>query len=756
MMISTPNSASMKRRILCGILASAAVPTFAYAQEATPQPVESADAARGGGLEDIIVTAQKKNRGEKLQDVPIAATALGPAQLAAAHFQSLPDISTRAPGVSLSPNGLAVGFASFNIRGLGNYSGSPSAEPAVGTFIDGIYLGSNYGAILDTFDLEGVEILRGPQGTLQGRNVTGGAALIRTRRPGNELEVYSQASIETGPEYNIAASIGGPIAGDTISAKVAGYYRKDDGWFYNSTLNRKVGALQSWFVRPTVVIKPAAGFDQTFIGEVGRTHGDAGVFQQVPLGQPADALGFRVTSNLAGFTDLRYESVTSETNIEVPFGDGVITNLAGYRHTFNESLSDIDGGPTDLFNSRVYLNHRQFSEELRYAGKFGRLELTTGLYYFYQSYLYIEARDLFGVIHREYGSAQDDETFAAFGQAEYHFSDKVSVVLGGRYTTEKRNATVYLQPSVGNGGNCNIVLRACNGTQIPNYVNSYRWPSFTPKFGVNYKPDDNVLIYANVSEGIRNGGFNARQSANRGSAPGVTPVVLPNTIPGTNPFFDVERQWSYEVGLKSDLFDRRVRFNLVGYFNEIKGLQRDFLKNAEDGNGTINITTNATDADIYGFEAELTWLVDNHLTLNANVGYVGIQYKNVTFDLSGDNKIDAIDFGLKPPRSAPWNYNIGATYRTDLSDSMRIAGTINYSYRSRTPSDDQNSIYIQATRNLTADLTLSFPDKGLEVSVYAKNILDVTQEAFFVNVGPFQTRAMLEGRSIGLQGKLHF
>lgn len=750
-------SVSVRRRaFLCAILASASLPASLYAQEANPRSAGVPNATQSVGLEEIIVTAQKKNRGENLQDVPIAATALGPAQLAAAHFQSLPDISTRAPGVSLAPNGLAVGFAAFNIRGLGPYSGSPSSEPAAGVFIDGIFLGTNYGAILDTFDLEGVEILRGPQGTLQGRNVTGGAVLIRTRRPTDKFEVYSQASIETGAEYNLAASVGGAIAGDAIKAKVAGYYRKDEGWFHDSTLNRKVGGVRTWFVRPTVVIEPMSGVEQTLIGEVGRTNGDAGVFQQVPSGLPADTLGFKVTSNLPGFTNLRWESLTSETNIDVPFGDGVITNIAGYRHTFNESLSDIDGGPTNLFNSNVYINQRQFSEELRYAGRFGRLELTTGLYYFHQKYLYIEARDLFGVVHREYGGRINQNAFGVFAQAEYRMSDQVSLILGGRYTTEKKDAIVYLQPAVGNGGNCDIKRRTCDIPFIPNYTDSHRWPSFTPKFGINYKPDDNVLLYATVSKGIRNGGYNVRAQANRGSAPGVIPVVRPNTIPGSLPFYDVESQWSYEAGVKSDLFDRRVRLNFTAYYNDVTGLQRDIVFNSADGNGTVNVTTNATDADIYGFEAELTWVVDRHLTLNGNVGYVDIRYKNITYDLSNDGRIDGADYALKPPRTAPWNFNVGGTYTTDLSDSARLAGTVNYSYRSKSPSDDPNSVYISATKNLTADLTLSFPDKGLDISVYGKNILNVTQEAFFVNIGPFQTRSLIEGRTVGVQAKYHF
>jgi iron complex outermembrane recepter protein len=724
--------------LLCAILASSGFSVTAYAQDTAPAVAD--DATRSAGLEDIVVTAQKKSRGEKLQDVPIAATALGPAQLAETHFQSLPDIATRAPGVLLGQNGLAVGFASFNLRGLGTSSGNPSSETATGVFIDGVYIGSQYGTNLQTFDLEGVEILRGPQGTLQGRNVTGGAVLIRTRRPTDKFEMNAQASIQTGPEYNIAASVGGPILGDVVKAKVAGYYNKDEGWFHDSTVNRDVGKQRTWFVRPTVVIEPSSGFSQTFIGEVGKTRGDSTIFQQVPVGIAPDALGFKINSNTPGYTILNWENVTSETNINVPFGDGVITNIAGYRHVFNESLTDIDGGPTTLFNSHVALKQRQFSEELRYAGTFGNLEATVGLYYFWQKYLYIEARDIFGA-HREYGGTINQKAYAIFSQLEYHASDKLSLVLGGRYSSEKKEAVLSYQLAAGSGGNCNIAIYQCVN---PDFVGSKRWPSFTPKFGVNYKPDENVLFYVTASKGVRSGGYNVRQRANANGSPSI-------------PQFDPETQWSYEAGLKSDLLDRKLRFNFAGFYSDVKKLQRDIVLTLGPGQGVTQLTKNAADADIYGFESEVIAVLSTHFRINANVAYVKVKYKNVIYDLNNDGVINSRDYALKPTRYAPWNYNIGGTYTTDFGDNARLTGTVNYSYRDANFSDDTNLSPTTTIRDLTANLAVSFPKTGLDVSVYGKNILNDGQEAFILPLtGTLRGRAMAEGRTVGAQVKYHF
>lgn len=720
----------------CAILASSGLSVAAHAQGAAPAAADGA--ARAAVLDDIVVTAQKKSRGEKLQDVPIAVTALGSVQLAETHFQSLPDIATRAPGVMLGTNGLAVGFASFSLRGLGTSSGNPSSETATGVFIDGVYVGSQYGTNLETFDLEGVEILRGPQGTLQGRNVTGGAVLIRTRRPTDKFEVNAQASIQTGPEYNIAASVGGPILGDAVKAKIAGYYNKDEGWYHNSFLNRKVGKLRTWFVRPTLVIEPSSEITQTFIGEIGKTRGDSAVFQQVPVGSGVESQGYRITANEPGFTILDWESATSETNINVPFGDGVITNIAGYRHVFNESLTDIDGGPTTFFNSHIGLRQKQFSEELRYAGAFGNVEATVGLFYFWQKYLYIEARDFNGR-HREYGGTIKQSAYAIFSQLEYHASDKLSFVLGGRYSSEKKDATLSYQVATGPGGNCNIAIFQCVN---PDFVGSKSWPSFTPKFGVNYKPDDDVLIYATASKGVRSGGYNVRQQANRDGSPSI-------------PQYDPEVQWSYEAGLKSDLFDRKVRFNFAAFFSDVKKLQRDIVLTQLVG--VTQFTKNATDANIYGFESELTLILNSHFRINANVGYVGIDYKNVQYDLNNDGAINGLDYALKPTRAAPWNYNIGGTYTTDVTDNARLTGTVNFSYRDRNFSDDANLNPTSTINNLTANLTLSLPNTGLDVSVYGKNILNDGQEPFILPVtAQNRGRAMAEGRTIGAQVRYQF
>src|SRR3546814_851999 len=191
-------------------------------------------------------------------------------------------------------------------------------------------------------------------------------------------------------------------------------------------------------------------------------------------------------------------------------------------------------------------------------------------------YFYLQDRqNLNATINRTYGGDVRQESIGVFAQGEFYASDQLSFTLGGRYTNENKRATIYLQPTNNNSA-CNFAAKSCDVPGgPPPFVGKHKWPSFTPKFGINYQPEKNVLIFASVSEGVRNGGYNVRTNAAAASAPGVTPVVLANTIPAYDPFFDVETVWSYEIGFKSDLFDRKVRLNGSAYLSDVSDLQRD-------------------------------------------------------------------------------------------------------------------------------------------------------------------------------------
>ena len=214
--------------IVATVAASVTVPS-ALAQEIPSR-------SRSVLLEEVVVTARKRD--ESMQDVPVAVTAYGADQIDTLKVRDLTNLSVGMPNVSLDDVGSVKGTANFTIRGLGIYSSIPTIDPTVGIFIDGVYLGTTFGVIMDTFDLEKIEVLRGPQGTLFGRNVTGGAVLLDHKKPGDNLEFAARVAVDGNPNgdggLNSYAnlSVGGPLT-DTLGAKISGYYNKDDGWFVN-------------------------------------------------------------------------------------------------------------------------------------------------------------------------------------------------------------------------------------------------------------------------------------------------------------------------------------------------------------------------------------------------------------------------------------------------------------------------------------------------------------------------------------------
>ena len=738
-----------KVRNQAALLATAAIlfpATSAFAQSDEGQVQTGAEQpevqSETGQLETILVTARKKTRAESLQEVPIAITAMGEQQIADAQLVTLADLGSYAPNVQAANNGTFAGVANFTIRGLAVNSSIPSLEPAVGVFVDGVYLGTNYGVVLDTFDLESIEVLRGPQGTLQGRNVTGGAVLVRTRRPGDELSMRTMLSLETGPAYTAAASVDGPIAGDVLKAKLTGYYKNDEGWFTNGATGRSVGQNRTWFVRPAVTLNPMDGTDVTAIYERGRIRGDGTVAQNI-----ADPTlsGFELEYNEPGYVRVDWEALTVEANVDVQFGNGTITNIFGVRTVDQDSLIDLDASTDTYFHAFNYLDQRQISNELRYAGSFGPLSLTVGGFYFKQDYFYLERRFILnGLIDRVFGGRIDQDSLGIFSQADIELTSSLTVTAGLRYSTERKTADVDRSPAGLGASNCDWETKTCPFTILPEFKDSKRWSSWTPKVGISWYPVDEVLVYGSWSAGVRSGGYNVRSTSS----------LIP---PGP---FDEENQNAFELGFKADLANRKVRLNGAVFYSDMSDLQRDIVFVAPPPEvGTVQVVRNAVDADIYGFEAELIVLPTDWLRLQGSVGYTEAQYKNVVFDLNQDGLIDEADEGLDPPRLAPWTYNIGATATLPISNEIALRGHVDFGYRSEMPVNDANTVFIDKRHMLNAFVELDL-NENLQLSVYGKNLLNevwnTTQVVVSVTPPPYTFNALDKGRVIGASLKTSF
>ncbi|MGK6320266.1 TonB-dependent receptor [Sphingomonas sp. DT-204] len=666
--------------------------------DATSSP-DDPDGAAGddsrGGFEDIVVTATKRGEPQNVQAVPFAVTAFGSKQLEESHFTNLQSLSYKMPNVSLGQAGTTPGYANFSIRGLGINSSIPSIDPTVGVFVDGTYLGVSAGLVFGNFDLEGLEVLRGPQGLLFGRNVTGGAVVLRTTTPSNTFHADLSAQISTGPEYRATAVVTGPLVKDMVQAKIAVYYNKDEGYFHNEfNGNDHLGESRTFIVRPALRLSPDDRFEMILRYEFGEYDGDGAVATNHGL-YPIDSFGVNIDNE--GFAHNHWHMASIETNVPVSIGDGTITNIMSYRNYYSRVSNDIDASPELRFNGGNTTDQRQMSEELRYAGTFNNLDVTTGLYYFYQQIDYVEERILnLGATHLAGGGRQRQNSYGIFASFDWHFSPSLTLNVGGRYTYETK--AVRVANLVANG--CNYALLTCNFT----FTDDNGWGGFTPRVGVQWKPDDQTQVYAFWTKGFRSGGYNFRN-------------VFPAVAPGP---FDDEVQSSYEIGVKKDV-GRILRINAAAFWNQIDNVQRE-IQIPVVGVGTSQQIVNAANARVRGVEGEVTLRPGAGFTISGQFGYTEGNYTDVLFDLNNDRVINELDFGLQLPRLAPWTYGASLGW-THQFDDINISANISINHNDAQWYNDANTGRLRAADMLDANLALR---RGpYTVSLYGTNLLDV-------------------------------
>ena len=716
--------------------------------------------------DEIIVTATKKAGGENVQDVPIAMVAYGADQLNALQIRDISGLSFKIPNVALDDIGTARGTANFSIRGLGVNSSIPSIDPAVGVFVDGMYLGINGGVIFDTFDLESIEVLRGPQGVLFGKNVTGGAVLINTADPSFDFGVKAKFAVEsglrgTGANYYAMGSVTGPIIEDKLAGKLAVYYNNDEGWFENGFDGSNIGKADTFIVRPSFKFEPTPNSQFIAKFEYGQSGGDGPVGQSHTNGFGVDGQvvnfdrnSFDVSIDEPGFTDAEWYSANLEANFDVAFGDGTITNILAWRQFNQDGLSDIDSTPLSIFNATFATDQDQISNELRYAGTSDRVDLTTGLFYFKQNLGYDETRNLLGLLTptgapaltQSGGGEQDHETFGVFANIDFNVNDQLTLTAGVRYTDETKDALITsLFRNV--NAPCSVIGGTCTpdfpGPQDDGNFVSSNW---SPTLGVQYAANEDVQVYANWKRAFRAGGFNFRNTSPAGS-------------PG--PFRD-EQVDTIEVGLKKD-WPGLARLNAAVYRTLVQDLQREI--NLPDATaGVVQIIRNTGDAEILGLEIEGQLIVSDSFLIDASLGLQDGDYRTLLFDISGDGIVDDVDLALDIPRLAPVTANIGFIYDHDLGDFGMLTARANYSHRAESAFTDSNRGIFNAGDRVDAGLTLAMNDGRTRLSLYGKNLTNNVQHGGISPLPPllgpiplggtFATLA--KGRVVGLELQIDY
>ncbi|MGV7120387.1 TonB-dependent receptor [Sphingopyxis sp. 550A] len=712
-----------KRSIACcASLLAVVVTTGASAQVETAPAEQSAGSA--DQVAEIIVTAQRRE--QNLQDVPASVTAFDSASLEAQSVLNLTDLNSKVPNVVLAPVGAYPYASAFFIRGLGFADVESTFEPSVGVEMNGVYLARNSGALQDFFDIESVEILRGPQGTLYGRNTIGGVVSVRTKRPGDTFAGEGQLTFGDRGRVEARAALETPL-GDNLAVRASMLYKTYNGYNYNATTGEKVGDNEVWSGRLTLVARPSDNLEATLVADFDRERGSGAAFRNASLpgdvyynfspdtGTPTPAVPagnsdptdpYTIYSDTPLFADL--DTWGLAFSLDWAVGGAKITAVTGYREFKDRVQSDYDASALPFFSALRDQKHEQFSQEIRIAsdGK-SRLDYVLGAFFMHQSYDITNAQSglIYGGATVPQIASQSNTAWAGFGQLDFHATDALTLTAGGRYSYERKRFTN--QP----------LFYPTSMTYRDN------WDNFSPKLGISYQVDPDVLAYVTWSKGFRSGGFNGRAASFTSAGP-----------------YDAETVSSFEGGLKTELFDRRVRFNIAAFSSTYTDMQVG-TQGLTSGGVYESIVTNAGKGRIDGVESELQWVLGGGFSINANAAYLNARFKENFTDLTSDGVDNPTDNSDLPFAYAPkWSGSLGLFYDADVGIG-KLNGSVNAVYMddlytSGGAANRTSDVQLRPS-NVLVDATLGLQsEQGWRIGVWVKNAFDKTVINNTFGLGP--------------------
>lgn len=715
---------SKLRRALCWVLfpSLAAASSMQTSAQSAPEAVAS--------LDEVVITSRKLGA-EALQRAPIAATAISMEALERGQYIDLREVARLAPNVQLETSAAFPGFANFTIRGLTLNNSLRTLDPAVSVVFDGLAYGDPLGMVLDTFDVESIEVLRGPQGILVGRNSTGGAVVLRTRRPAEEFGIHAAARLGNLGRFDQSLSIEGPVA-DTLRAKLAVMHRKGDGPFKDRNGGSLVAAPGNpggtlanprvkppvredvWTARGIVVWEPTENLTIDLIGEYidGEYGGNASriLLARAPLttglGYTPPGFGFDVDHDGRGFSTLETKRGVVEINWET--GAGLLTSVSAYRDLDYLTNGDNDGTPFAILHfPDNTADSEQFTQELRFVTDIGsRMKLMVGGYYSTLEMNTLENRIVnlvlagaappAATIRQQNFWTQDSTIYAFFANADWKATEKLTLSAGMRYTDEKKDIDIGLLRVCAGG-----TLAGCPTTSVREADD---WSDVDWRFAIDYQLSEGIFSYASYTTGFRSGAFNGR-------------ATTALSVRASQP----EKAETIEFGLKSEFFNRRLRANLALFTTDFTDVQATLI-----GPDTAQTILNAADATIKGVEFELAVLAAEGLTLEGVVGYTDAKYDRFDgLDLTGDRVPDPdlakrLDF----PRVPKLTYTASANYNFSIPNvGGEFNARVQYSWRDNVFTDLVNTPQTEVPSYGLLDASVEYsPTENLTFRLYGTNL----------------------------------
>ena len=711
------------------------------AAETTPTtPAINAPANTVG---EVIVTAQR--RAERLQDVPLSITAVSGAQLAKLGVASTEDLTDVAPGLKMDRNGVNIQPA---IRGVSSVEADIGADTNVAIYLDGVYQPNLPANAFDLPDVSRVEVDKGPQGTLFGRNAEGGAIQVFTLNP--SFAPTGSATVGYGTYNDLVAKgfVSAPLLGDMLAGSLSAFYESSGGYLKDETRGgRDFGGVNNHLVRGKLLFKPIPKLtallsvtysDRTDAGDLGQAYNgnsyDAGVrtLSAPTLGTAGSLPGYTLTPG----ANANYQTVTSFTptagalnptgayqisnngpsihnvnfspNIKIDYdaGLGTFTSTSSYQHLRERELveGDYTGVNSDFYDTDQ--TEDTITEDLLFSSrKIGKLSFVVGGFYYYDHSSYVPLRiDSFGDDYFDIYADAKDDSFALFGEANYELTNRITLIAGVRYSHEHKTLE-------GND--------VYDGSQLPAVFARHTWTGTTPRFSIRYRVDPQTNAYFTYSEGFKSGGF---------------PTSALVTIPYAQEHLD-----AYEVGVKTQRFDK-LTLNAAFYYYDFTNQQVQSVI-VVDG-AQLGTTTNAASSTIYGLDLDATYRPTHELTFSAGLSALHTRYDSfpaAAVDLPyvyapgtplagqvcncGNQALLINATGNNLIRSPDWTLSVTADYTKELrAGTVDATATVYHSDTFYFTPDN----HIGQPAYTTLGVNLSFAPRGTpwRVSVYGKNLTD--------------------------------
>jgi iron complex outermembrane recepter protein len=713
------------------LMIAAASGAFAVAGpvQAQVQAQEAPEADSGEGSE-IVVTARR--RAERLIDVPVAVTAISGEALEARGALDLTDVQSVAPNVTLETSRGTNSTLSAFIRGIGQQDPVSGFEQGVGIYLDDVYLNRPQGAVLDIYDVERIEVLRGPQGTLYGRNTIGGAVKYVTRALPDELEVKLRGTVGTYKQADLVASIAVPL-GDIARVGVSGARLSRGGFGDNLTTGLDNYNKDVWAGRGTlelggrgapVLIRISGDYTRDKSNPRGGHRLIASQFTAAPVLD--DVFDTRGALN-SPVQDV--EAYGIAMNVSAELSDWLtLRSISAWRKDDSASPIDFDALPSvDVDVPALYANS-QISQEFQLLVDSGPINALLGFYYLSaQADTAFDVR-LFTTLNglTAFTNAQvDTETYAVFGDLTFDVSDQISLSVGGRYTWDERKAKILRQNFLGGGSPVFGGAGVAFGAPSTNFTGTRDFNKFTPRASISFKPTPDHNIYASFSQGFKGGGFDPRGvgvNARDINGNGIREDSEIAEFLGFAP----ESVDSYEIGYKAALFDRRLSLALAAFRMDYTDVQIPGSSGCVvNGIATFcGVITNAGKARFQGLELEATASLSDALTLSGAVGYIDAEYKRYITQIAGRGPVDVAAF--REVQNTPKLTATGTiAYTAELgSGALNLSTTA--SYRSKTfqfeipnPFIDQKGYAL-----LDASIVYTADGGGWSLGLHGKNLTD--------------------------------